>query len=222
MQIKNPESLTINPTALPHVIDYDELEKNIVLFMLDHGSKSDQPLSLPCLGEFCKLVLGIDMKHKLFKFLSDRSHIFVMPDTGRQHVVLASGACEKVGIQKQLLLPKFPETISEFHDSARQARTNEGTDMDDIAAEIHEMLSKAGGILSIADIEREMKTMKAAVINASGIDDEEQWHAGSIAYKYPHVFHRRHQYLALVEYVKPGNLLDSPHHVDPDDFPPLK
>lgn len=230
VQIRNPASFDVNPNTLINFIDYNILERNLVLFMRDHEIKSDQPLSMPSLGEYCKFVLGIDMKHKLFKFLSERDHLFSMPDTGRQHVFLAPGACEKLGIQGEDVLPRFPERIPEFDDTPHSMNESFRQQMDDISLEIHEIISRAGGIILIADIEQEMKTMKAAVINASGID-EGGWHVGSITYKYPHIFRRLGRYLALVKYLKPRDhdsgarlkpsLSLAMASLDLDDFPPL-
>lgn len=238
MQIVDPASFTLDPGILTDYIDYDALERNIALFMLSREGKTDEPLSLPLLGEYCKFVLGIDMKHKLFKFVSDRKYLFTMPDNGRQQVFLVPGACEKLGIQGQVMLPKFPETIPEFHDPTIVMDARSLRDLDQIALEIHEMITKAGGVLPIAEIEQEMKTTKAAVINAAGMDEKE-WHLGSITYKYPHIFRRINQNLALVDSMKPVYNPDSrksrrPNHQQckstcnqnsaespVDDFPPL-
>lgn len=214
VQLKCPKSFEIDPEFPFFDIDYHLLERDIVLFMLEHRNKgkSIDPMSLPVLGEYCKLKLGINMKGKLVNFLSDRSHLFILPDTGRQHVLLNPGACKALGIQ-ETQNPTFPETISEFWGPDASPHI-QSLGMDKIAAEVYMVLLKAGGILPIRDIEQEMRTTKAAVINASGID-EGSWHIGSTIYKYPHVFHRLNQSIALVDHVKPPNL------GRPDEFPPL-
>ena len=214
VQLICPQDFEIDPKFPFYDSDYESLERDIVLFMLEHMSKgkSVDPISLPALGEYCKLTRGINMKGKLVNFLSDRSHLFILPDTGRQHVLLNPGACEALGIQESQN-PIFPETISEFWgpDTSSHIRSLR---MDKIATELYMILFKAGGILPIRDIEQEMRTTRAAVINATGID-EGSWHIGSTIYKYPHVFHRLNQSIALVDHIKP------PSVGRPDAFPPL-
>lgn len=208
--LKDPESFNLDPSLFKNHVDYNLLEKDVVLFMLAHESKTKQPVSLPSLGEYCKFVLGIDMKHKLIKFISDRNHLFTIPDNGRQHVLLASGASDILGIKTEEMFPKFPETIPEFHDPILEKHHAYHGQLDEIALEVHEIISKSGGVLPIADIEQEMKTTKAAVINATGIDEKE-WHLGSIAYKYPHIFRRINQSLELVDYVRPASHMEMTH-----------
>jgi hypothetical protein len=234
VSIKDPGSFNLDPSISIDHVDYNLLERDIVLFMLAHGSKTNQPVSLPLVGEYCKFALGIDMKHKLFKFISDRKHLFIMPDNGRQHVFLASGASERLGIKPDKMFPKFPEILPEFHDPKSEKQPLYRGELDQIALEVHEILSKSGGMLPVADIEQEMKTTKAAVINATGVDEKE-WHLGSITYKYPHIFRRINQSLALVEYVKPASHLQVMHNAlnhdgsisgdsqknNSHDFPPL-
>ena len=141
--MKDPRSFDVNPGVFKDHINYNLLEKNIVLFMLAHESKTSQPLSLPSLGEYCKFVLGIDMKHKLLRFILDRDHLFTIPDNGRQQVFLSSGASEKLGIQSEDMLPKFPEMIPEFHDPALTMDASCRRELDEISLEVYDIISRS-------------------------------------------------------------------------------
>ena len=63
--------------------DYDELEMRLVAHLFQQPRRRT---SLPLLGEFCKTQLGINMKHKLVKFLDARTRAFERDRDGRQQV----------------------------------------------------------------------------------------------------------------------------------------
>jgi len=89
------------------------LERQLVAYVLDHNIISNEPSSMPALGEFCAKNMGISMKGRLNKFLRDRPHLFTLPDNGRQHVCLTPGAAELVGLGPSPQLPNLPESLSE-------------------------------------------------------------------------------------------------------------
>lgn len=212
VQLARPEDW-VEDLTFPGYVDYCQLEKKVVEFMLEHERKSSEPVSLPTLGEYCRHVLKTPMKGRLTQFLSDRKHIFIAPDTGRQHVFLTKGACKAVGIDCSRHLPKFPDSIPEFHGCP-----DEYNDLDNVAKEVYILLRRSKGILPIDEIEEEIRRAKPED-ERHGASVGDEWHVGSTVYKYPHVFHRLNQYIALVDHVKPG-MKDSAF-LNEEDFPPL-
>lgn len=95
------------------------LERHLVAMAAARPRHS--PANMPVLGESCIACFGFSMKGLLGKFLADRPHLFVLPDDGRQHVLLAPGACESVGLPLLACLPDEDdlldrETIHPSHD----------------------------------------------------------------------------------------------------------
>ena len=73
--------------------DYDALELRIIAHLY---RLPDRKTSLPSLGEYCKVHLGVDMKHRLAKFLDKRSAAFARDRDGRQQVWLVLNGPEEV------------------------------------------------------------------------------------------------------------------------------
>ena len=63
--------------------DYDALELRLIAHLFNQpGHKT----SLPTLGEYCKTKLGVDMKHRLVKFVDKRPGAFARDHDVRQQV----------------------------------------------------------------------------------------------------------------------------------------
>ncbi|KAI8114265.1 hypothetical protein M9434_002391 [Picochlorum sp. BPE23] len=212
VQLAQPEEW-VKDLAFPGYFDYGQLERNMVEFMLEHERKSKEPMSLPNLGEYCRHALKTPMKGRLTQFLSDRKHIFIVPDTGRQHVFLTKGACNAVGIDCGSRLPKFPDKIPEF-----DGCPGEYLDLDNVAKEVYILLRSSKGILPIEEIEEEIRRSKPED-ERHGASVGDGWHVGSTVYKYPHVFRRLNQYITLVDRIKPGT--KSSAVLKEEEFPPL-
>lgn len=74
-----PASLTI------HKDGYDALELQLIAHLY---GLPDRKTTLPSLGEYCKTHLGVEMKHRLVKFLDKRPGAFARDRDGRQLVWL--------------------------------------------------------------------------------------------------------------------------------------
>ena len=73
--------------------DYDALELEIISYLFNQPNRKT---SLPSLGEYCKTRLGVDMKHRLVKFVDSRPGAFARDRDGRQQVWCVFGVRQDV------------------------------------------------------------------------------------------------------------------------------
>ena len=228
------------------------LEKRIVAFALDYVQRKGESISMPILGEFCTHSLDIDMKGHLLKFLRDRPHLFTISDLDRQIVHLTDDAAHLVGLGRNPHLPDLPRSIqgnqgqkNNSNNNAPQ-RDDQGTtackkmtycdallhstfshrENNAIVSELYRILIKQDGIGRFQDIEAELKNIAAEEILSTDAGSVDDWHLGSLIYKYPHVFHRLGDHVALVERIKPvskrGHVPGDAHSsLNDEEFPKL-
>jgi hypothetical protein len=228
------------------------LEKRIVAFALDYVQRKGESISMPILGEFCIHSLDIDMKGCLLKFLRDRPHLFTISDLDRQIVNLTENAAHLVGLGRNPYLPNLPLSIQDVQRQEKNSNDNaperddQGTiacrkmsycdaalhpnlphrENNAIASELYRILIKQDGIGRFQDIEDELKNIAAEEILSTDAESVDDWHLGSLIYKYPHVFHRLGDHVALVERIKPvskrGHVPGGAHSsLNDEEFPKL-
>ena len=235
-----------SPSSVSHHHQQQQnvLERRIVAYILDTEDKTGQPASMPGIGEFCSKTLGIHVKGKLKQFLTQRPHLFHMPDTGRQHVMLTEGAALAVGLGP---IPDLPDVLlhadntaeSEFQGTTFSIpgvgvypllhRHSGYNTWDTLTQKVYDVVYSAGGVMAVGALETSIKSKYAHLLSLHSTMAIEEWHVGSTVYKYPHVFHRLHKHIALVDRVKPAQHYDGTEAMEhgggvlfvDGDFPPL-
>lgn len=197
---------------------------------------------MPILGEFCSHSLDIDMKGHLLKFLRARPHLFTISDSDRQLVSLTENATHLVGLGSDPYLPDLPQSIQDCNGHGKNSHEetvyNKMSYYDallhpkcacgesSIAAELYKILIRQDGIGRFPEIEAKLKKGAPEQILSTGAESVDDWHLGSLLYKYPHIFHRLGDHVALVERIKPAfkreNKSDKLHSsLNEEEFPKL-
>jgi hypothetical protein len=204
----SPSSYTNNDYTnqlTPPGIDETLLELQLVSYIYKNGTR-ENPVTVPELGEYCKKDLGFSMKGYLTRFLMTRRQIFCLPDDGRQHVLLQTGAAEALGVIGQL--PHLPEDLLgsagelQFHQNQEEnvesypQRPVEYSKWDRITQEMYDLAVSRGGSVLYKEVDVYIKARCAAEIASSGISIE-NWQAQKHSWKRRNVFKKEGNYLVV-------------------------
>lgn len=229
--------LTLDPDVNGiSLADESYLERELVGFISKRTKRTGEPTNMPSLGEFCIRSLGFSMKGLLTRFLSLRPHLFTLPDDGRQHVLLAPGAVQAVGLSDgdSEGLPALPDDILGMSTTPR-APSSTAFDpdyhkWDQITQKIYDFLRSRGGIAQFRDVEAHMRERWPQLLSSQGYSPS-VWKAPVFTYKRRNIFRKDGHMVAIIQ--RGGNNAapatashdgwDVPSAVAPseDPFPPL-
>ena len=139
-----PSGRSLTSSLIPPGVDEKVLERQFISFILETATR-DAPVSMPALGEFCIKHLGVSMKGYLHRFLHTRQHLFLLPDDGRQHVLLKQGAAEAVGGAAAEKLPNLPDDLLDDSSSSNITTSISSSYKDDDAVRIGGCRGGGGG-----------------------------------------------------------------------------
>jgi hypothetical protein len=136
------------------------------------------------------------MKGYLTRFLLTRKQIFCLPDDGRQHVLLQSGAVEALGVVGSL--PHLPEDLlgssGDLHRNETQKSSQNSIQKpvdygrwDRITQEMYDFAVSRGGSVPYKEVDVYIKARCPGEIAASGVSLE-NWQAQRHSWKRRNVF----------------------------------
>lgn len=197
----------------PPGIDETLLERQLVSYIYENGTR-DNPVTVPDLGEYCKKDLGFSMKGYLTRFLITHKHIFCLPDDGRQHVLLQSGAAEALRVVGSL--PHLPEDLLgssgnlhqdhnyRINDDNNNRRPVDYGRWDRITQEMYDFAISRGGSVPYKEVDVYIKARCAGEIAASGISLE-HWQAQKHSWKRRNLFKKEGNCLVVHSEVRVSN-----------------